>query len=74
MSHSTLERDLGLSVLWENGLCLSQSTLGGGFEPEPEYSGRDLCLSQSTQGGVLGLRQSTLGETFGPKPEYSGIL
>ena len=54
---------MGLSrVLWEGVLGLSQSTLGGGFGPEPEYSGREF----------LGPSQSTLGECFGPKIEYSG--
>ena len=52
---------------------LSQSTLGGGFGPEPEYSGRGFWASaRLLWEGVLGLSQSTLGGGFGPQPEYSG--
>ena len=63
---------------------LSQSTLGGGFRPQPEYSGRKFWASARVlwEGffasarvlweEVLGLSQSTLGGVFGPQPEYSG--
>ena len=56
-----------------SGLYLSQSTLGGGFGPQPEYSGRGFRASARVLWeGVLGLIQSTLGRGFGPEPEYSG--
>ena len=41
---------------------LNQSTLGEGFGPEPEFSGREF----------FGRSQSTLGERFGPEIEFSG--
>ena len=54
---------------------LSQSTLGGGFGPQPEYSGRGFRASARVLWeGVLGLIQSTLGRGFGPEPEYSGRM
>ena len=52
---------------------LTQSTLGGSFWPEPEYSGRGFWASARVLWEeVLGLTQSTLGGSFWPKPEYSG--
>ena len=58
-----MERDLGPS----------QSTLGGSFEPEPEYSGREFwALARVLSDRDMSLSQSTLKEGFGPEPEYSG--
>ena len=52
---------------------LSQTTLGGGFGPQPEYSGRRFWASAKVfLEGVLGLSQSTLGGGFGLEPVYSG--
>ena len=54
-------------------LTLSQITLGEKFEPEPEYSGREIWASARVLWeGVLGLSQNTLGRGFGIQPEYSG--
>ena len=42
---------------------LSQSTLGGGFGPQPEYSGREFWASARVLWEeVFGLSQSTLGK------------
>ena len=54
---------------------LSQSTLGVGFGPEPEYSGREFwARARALWESVFGPNQSTLGGGFGPQPEYSGRM
>ena len=54
---------------------LSQSTLGGGFGPQPEYSGRRFWASARVLWErVLGLSQSTLGGGFGPDPVINSTV